>query len=89
MASTQKKIFNYYKELPSWGKGIVIIGGLAVTYIFASQIISKIKEDAERRKQEKEQQGLDADFNHLLSQGVKPSFSENQALIYSSTIVDA
>jgi len=41
------KFYDYYKELPSWAKGVVVVGGLGVVYIFASQVIKKLKQDAE------------------------------------------
>ena len=36
------KVFETYKELPSWAKGIVVVGGLIVVYIAGSAIYRKV-----------------------------------------------
>jgi hypothetical protein len=37
------KIFKVYQELPQWAKGVVVVGGLVVTYIVGSTVYKKVK----------------------------------------------
>ena len=43
------KVYQYYTELPSWAKGIVVIGGIAIVYFTTKQFIAKIKKQAESK----------------------------------------
>jgi len=36
------KIFETYKELPSWAKGVVVVGGIAIAYIVGNTIYKKL-----------------------------------------------
>lgn len=82
------KVYEYYKGLPTWGKGVVVIGGLAVTYLFASQIISKIKEDAARRKAEKNLKNANSDLNNALNNGQSLTYGQSQYDAWVSQIVN-
>ena len=44
-------LIKYYKELPDWAKGVVVVGTMTVTYIFLSQIVKKIRQEKEQQKQ--------------------------------------
>lgn len=81
------KVFDYYKELPSWAKGVVVIGGLGVAYIFASQIIRKIKENAQKSKLEKSVNDAKNELNALVKNGVKPTITKSQADGFADRIV--
>jgi hypothetical protein len=83
------KVFDYYKELPSWAKGVVVVGGLAVTYIFASQIIKKLKQDAEQKKRQGEVISAEEEYKNLIKSGVKPTINVTMAESISAAIVDA
>ena len=37
------KLYNYYTELPSWAKGVVVVGGLGMIYIIGSKIYAALK----------------------------------------------
>ncbi len=36
------KIFEAYKDLPSWAKGVVVVGGIAIAYIVGSTVYKKL-----------------------------------------------
>jgi hypothetical protein len=81
------KVYDYYKELPSWAKGVVVIGVLGVTYIFASQIIRKIKENAKKSELEKSVNDAKNELNDLIKSGVKPTITKSQADAFADKIV--
>jgi hypothetical protein len=37
------KVYNYYKDLPPWAKGVVVVGGLGMVYIIGSKIYAALK----------------------------------------------
>jgi hypothetical protein len=37
------KLYNYYTELPSWAKGLVVVGGMAIAYIIGNKIYIALK----------------------------------------------
>ena len=40
---TNDKLYNYYKDLPPWAKGVVVVGGLGMVYIIGSKIYAATK----------------------------------------------
>ena len=83
------KVFQYYQELPPWAKGVVIVGGLAVTYIFASQIVSAIRRKKDEKKQLLEIGSANNDLSVLAKNGIKPTLSKSSLEAMSSAIIDA
>lgn len=69
------KVYRFYTELPQWAKGVVIIGGLGITYVIGATIYKKLKfassikdmrdtiKEQEKETRELEQQGLRATFH--------------------------
>jgi hypothetical protein len=37
------KLYNYYKDLPPWAKGVVVVGSLGIAYIIGSKIYASLK----------------------------------------------
>jgi hypothetical protein len=72
------KFYSYYKDLPSWAKGVVVIGGVGVIYIFASQIIKKVRQQAQLKFDLQESESANTDLQILAQQGVKPTLSNTQ-----------
>lgn len=80
------KVYSYYKELPTWAKGVVVIGILGATYIFASQTIKKIKEQAKSKKLQQGVEDAKIELNDLAQQGVKPTITQSQADAFADKI---
>lgn len=81
------KVYSYYKELPSWAKGVVVVGGIAIVYFTAKQIIARIRTQAERKDAEKSVTDAKNELNELIKNGVRPTISQSQADSYSEQIV--
>lgn len=81
------KTYQYYKELPSWAKGIVIVGGLTVIYIFASQIIRRTRRLSEGKDAKEAVDSARNELNDLIRKGIKPTISLSQARAYAEKIV--
>lgn len=83
------KALQYYNGLPNWAKGVVVVGGLAVTYIFASQVVSAIRRKREEKKQLEEINTASQDLQQLAKMGMKPTLNNSQLEAISSGIIDA
>lgn len=83
------KAFEYYKGLPTWAKGVVVVGGLAVIYITAAQIIKKIRENKEQKKQMEEISAATNDLRNLAKNGIRPTLTKTELESISSAIIDA
>ena len=44
------KVFEVYKDLPSWAKGVVVVGGIAIVYFTTKSFLKRIKQSAEKNK---------------------------------------
>lgn len=80
------KFFEYYKELPGWAKGVVFIGGIGVVYIFSSQIIKKIKKDAEQRKAMEDIVTQKGELKNLLGTGMRLSYPISQYTAWANSL---
>jgi hypothetical protein len=74
----ENKAYTYYTELPAWAKGVVVVGGLAVTYIFVSQIISRIKKQASDKQNRQAVESANDDLQDLIKSGKKPTLTKAQ-----------
>jgi len=83
------KVYDYYKDLPSWAKGIVVVGGVGFALLVGYQIYKRVFKSAEDKKSANEFKHLDADINRSLDKGLKPSFSQATYDTYANTIYNS
>ena len=86
---TDNNIYKYYKDLPSWAKGIVVVGGLAVTYIVGNTIYKKIKDLSASADAQVKLNQIDADLSNKLNQGQQPTFDSTQYNNFADSIASA
>ena len=55
---TNNSAYTFWKGLPGWAKGTLAVGGALALYLFASQIVARIK--SQGKKQEDKQAVDDA-----------------------------
>ena len=83
------KVIDYYKELPSWSKGIVAVGGLALFGIIGFTIYKKFKTNAELKSVLKESEYANDELNKLKNQGVNPTLTNSQISGLINSIIDS
>jgi hypothetical protein len=83
-----KGLMKVYSELPSWAKGIVVVGGLVVGYVAVNSIIKAIKGNAEQKKQEQEVNTAQSELQQQINKGVKQTLSDSSLQAMSSAIVE-
>lgn len=79
-------IFNWYKELPPWAKGVVTIGTLGTAIYGTNAIIKAAKAKKDREKSQQDVIGFVKDLDALAQQGVYPSFAESQYKAWANSI---
>jgi hypothetical protein len=76
-------LYKYYKDLPQWAKGVVVVGGLGVTYLLGSSIYN-------RYFRPKSQDVLNAENDiDRLSNTLKASYGDATYDEYANTIYNA
>jgi hypothetical protein len=83
------KAYSYYKELPPWAKGVVIVGGLFVVYLAGNAILRKLKESKNARDAKDAVRNSEAEKRRLQSQGVRPSYPSSQYNTWANSIQQA
>lgn len=83
------KTYRYYKDLPPWAKGIVIVGGVAVAGYIVIKIYNNIKASKDKKEAEKLSSDAQKELASLKMRGIKPTYSQSQYVSYSNKIVVA
>jgi hypothetical protein len=84
-----KGLLRVYTELPSWAKGVVVVGGLAIGYLAVTSIISSIKGAANEKKQQKEVDTAKDELQQQINSGNKPTISRSTAEAISNGLIAA
>lgn len=82
----QNKAYEVWTGLPTWAKGVIAVGGIAVTYFAVRGIWKRIKLNAELEKARKTQQEFKNDLNNLARNGIKPSYAKSQYNAWADSI---
>ena len=80
------KVFDYYKELPSWAKGVVVVGGIAIVYFTSKQLIARIKKQGEIKKDMAVVIDQQNEVKVLEQTGARASFSDSQYKSWADAI---
>jgi hypothetical protein len=86
---TESTIYKYYKDLPSWAKGVVIVGGLAMGYAIVTTIYNKINDANNKTKLEKELNTAGSELQDEINAGNRPTLSNSTLEAMSSAIIEA
>jgi hypothetical protein len=79
---TNDKLYNYYKDLPPWAKGVVVVGGLGMVYIIGSKIYAATKPKPQ------DIVNVENDINKLEVK-MQPSYGDASYDQYANTIYNA
>jgi DMSO reductase anchor subunit len=63
------KVYDYYKDLPSWAKGVTVVGGLVIAYIIGNRIYKGIKASTEFRGQKETLKDFVTSLKNLVNCG--------------------
>jgi len=83
------KVYDYYKDLPSWAKGVTIVGGLAIAYIIGNRIYKGIKASSEYKGQKETLNQQEAEIKNLQQTGMRLSYPPSQYKAWADAIASA
>jgi hypothetical protein len=84
-----KGFYQYYKDLPSWAKGVVVVGGGVVAYLAVTTIMRKIKQAKETAMSMQEVDSANSELQAEIRSGKKPTINNTTAEAISNAIVSA
>ena len=82
------KVYSYYQDLPSWAKGVVVVGVLGASYILISQTISRIRKGKDMKASLVESDIAKQELLDLQRKGIHPTlqkYSSSKPFILSIT----
>ena len=80
------KIYQVYTEMPTWAKGIVVVGGLAVIYFTGNKIWRIIQAKRDLAKEKATLRKTESEFSKLSQSGFKPSYLPSVYTNWADTI---
>jgi hypothetical protein len=72
------KLFDYYKELPTWSKGVVAIGGIGIAFYIGYTFVKRIKDQAELIKQRQTVKEQEDEIEVKVKEGQKQTYQNSQ-----------
>jgi len=80
------KALSVWNGLPTWAKGVIAVGGLAITYFGVKGFLNKLKEDAQKQDQIITQENQQNELENLQNNGVSPSFPTSQYKLWADEL---
>jgi hypothetical protein len=81
--------YQYYKDLPPWARGTIIVGGGLVVFLIGKSIWNAVQQAKAFAASLKEAKDAVSYLNQLGAQGIKPTYSDAQFEGWSSDIAQA
>jgi hypothetical protein len=85
----ESKLLRVYEDLPSWARGIVIVGGLGIAYIVGTNIVKMVKAASSAADNAAKQNQIQNDLNKLNKNGVTPTYDDSQYESWADSIQGA
>ena len=73
----ENKVYQYYKDLPPWAKGVVVVGGALVVYLVGSRLYRSVFPTETERKNRALEKNVDNEIVKLQNDGKKATFSDS------------
>jgi hypothetical protein len=83
------KVYQYYKDLPPWAKGVVVVGGAVVVYLVGSRVYRAVFPTEAQRKNRELEKNIDSEISKMKSNGKKASFSDSNYNTFANTIYNS
>jgi len=83
------KAYQYYKDLPPWAKGVVVVGGAVVVYLVGSRVYRAVFPTEAQRKNRELEKNIDSEISKLQGNGKKASFSDSNYNTFANTIYNS
>lgn len=81
-----KGAYQYYKEMPTWAKGVTVVGVLLVGYIAVKKGYQIVDNAIMKAKAKKSLKDIAVEQKVLEESGIRPSYSESQYKAWADSI---
>ena len=85
----QNKVYQYYKDLPNWAKGVVVVGGVLAVYIVGARVYKAVFPSDKEKKNKELAKNVDSEIGNLSKNGLKPSFADSNYNTFANTIYNS
>lgn len=85
----QGKALEIWNGLPTWAKGVIAVGGIAIVYFTSRSIIKSINKKKEERDNKDLLDATEREKRELEKQGIKQTVSNAQLEAYSQKLAEA
>lgn len=83
------KLYQYYKDLPPWAKGVVVVGGGLVVYLVGSRVYRAVFPTEAQRKNRALERNVDSEISKLQGNGQRPTFADSNYNTFANTIYNS
>jgi len=84
----KEQTYRYYKDLPPWAKGVVIVGGGLVLALVGIRVYSALFPSEAQKKARELLDKVDQEIKQNENKGLKPSFTESQYVSFANDIYE-
>jgi hypothetical protein len=77
--------YDYYKDLPSWAKGIVIVGGGAIVFLVGKRVYDKVFPTDQAKKNQELVNNISSEIKVAQSNGDKPTYLDSNYVTFANT----
>jgi hypothetical protein len=85
----KNKAYDYYKDLPAWAKGIVIVGGVGILAYAGIRLAKKLFPSEAQKRANRMEIDVNKEISDASFQGQKASFPESSYISFANTIHNA
>jgi hypothetical protein len=81
--------YKFYKDLPPWAKGVVVVGGSLVTFLVLKRVYSALFPTEKQKQNRQLLQNVNNEIQSYQTNGIKPSFPDSQYETLANTIYNS
>lgn len=85
----KNKVYSYYKDLPPWAKGAVVIGAGVVIFLVGRRLYKGLFPSELEKKNKELLNNINQEIRQNQSSGMKPTFADSNYSTFANTIYDS
>lgn len=74
----ENKYLRVYEDLPSWARGVVVVGGIGIAYIIGSTIYKKVQQAISDADQQEKLKQIQSEIDNNKQNGLVASYNDIQ-----------